>query len=32
LLADGGEIPIGILTQLDGEAWQQFEKDFLGST
>jgi glycine cleavage system H lipoate-binding protein len=32
LLADGGEIPIGILTQLDGEAWQQFEEDFLGST
>jgi len=29
MLADGGEIPIGILTQLDGEAWQQFEKDFL---
>lgn len=32
MLADGGEIPIGVLTQLDGEAWQQFEKDFLGST
>jgi len=32
MMADGGEIPIGILTQLDGEAWQEFEKDFLGST
>lgn len=32
LLADGGEIPIGILTQLDGEAWEQFERDFLTST
>ena len=31
LLADGGEIPIGVLTQLDGEAWEQFQKDFLGS-
>ncbi len=32
MLADGGEIPIGILTQFDGEAWQQFEKDFLDPT
>lgn len=31
MLADGGEIPIGVLTQLDTEAWHQFEKDFLGS-
>ncbi len=32
MLADGGEIPVGVLTQLDDEAWQRFEKDFLGST
>lgn len=29
LLADGGDIPIGVLTQLDPEACEQFERDFL---
>ncbi|MEJ2312398.1 MAG: hypothetical protein P8Y07_04460 [Gemmatimonadales bacterium] len=32
MLADGGEIPVGILTQLDGASWLQFEKDFLDPT
>lgn len=31
MLADGGEIPIGILAQLDAAAWQQFARDFLSS-
>ena len=28
-LADGGEIPYGVLDQLSPEAWQQFEESFL---
>lgn len=32
MLADGGEIPVGILPQLDDAAWRQFDKDFLSST
>jgi glycine cleavage system H lipoate-binding protein len=32
LLADGGEIPIGVLTQLDAEACEQFERGFLVSS
>ncbi len=32
MLADGGEIPVGILTQLDPGAWQEFEAEFLGSS
>lgn len=29
-LADGGEIPCGVLDQLSPEAWQEFEQSFLG--
>lgn len=32
LLADGGEIPVGILRQLDAGAWQEFEAEFLDSS
>ncbi|GAB4178541.1 MAG: hypothetical protein Kow00108_14350 [Calditrichia bacterium] len=31
-MADGGELPIGVLSKLDNEAWQKFEQDFLKIT
>jgi hypothetical protein len=29
-MADGGEVPAGILTRLDDAAWSGFEQAFLG--
>jgi glycine cleavage system H lipoate-binding protein len=29
MMADGGDIPIGILGQFDKEIWQEFEKNFI---
>lgn len=28
-LADGGELPVGVLDQLDGDAWTEFQETFL---
>ena len=29
MMADGGDIPIGILGQFDKQIWQEFEKNFI---
>lgn len=30
-LADGGELPVGVLTQIESPDWAEFEETFLGS-
>jgi hypothetical protein len=30
-LADGGELPVGALNQLDAAAWADFEDEFLSA-